>query len=100
MDTAKTYGIQNVINCLWSDNGSECSKFSALPGIVYFAYKTMNKSMENVKADFGALTGAKFDGFVSLDIPGTVMGKYTNDTTAPTAYFCITILFPDSSIVT
>jgi hypothetical protein len=43
--------------------------------------------MEDVQTDFLALTGAKFDDFVSLDIPRTVMGKYTNDTTAPTAYF-------------
>lgn len=93
IETAKAYGIHSMINCLWSDNGSDCSKFSALPSIMYFSYKAMGKELEEIRRDFMALTGMQFDDFVLLDIPRSVNGNYIDDSAAPTSYFLYNDLF-------
>lgn len=93
LNTARQNGIKSVINTLWGDNGAECSNNSALPCVTFFAYKTMGYSLADAKKAFFALTGYKFDQFVKLEYPNTLMGKETRDVACPTSNFLYNDLF-------
>lgn len=78
MESAREYGIKNVIFTVWGDNGKECSYFSVLP-MLYAArqFADGNYDMEKIKAGFKETLGLDFDVFMHLDLPSmfTVDGK-------------------------
>ena len=68
MESAREYGIKNVIFTVWGDNGKECSYFSVLP-MLYAArqFADGNYDMDKIKAGFKECLGLDFDTFMHLD---------------------------------
>ncbi len=76
INLCKKYGIKNLINCSWSDGGNEASIFSILPAIVQFSTRTHNLTDSDMKKQFFALTGYKYEDYAKLEWPDTFCGKY------------------------
>lgn len=93
LKTSEEYGIKSVMNTLWGDNGAECSVWSALPCVLYFSYRALKKSDDEIKKHFKTLTGMTFEEFASLEYPNTLMGKETRDPASPAMSFLYNDLF-------
>lgn len=75
--------MRNLINCAWSDNGGECSIFSVLPAMTYFACKAYGLSFSDAKKLFFALTDTEYDDFCKLEYANTMCGTVTDDYASP-----------------
>lgn len=70
---AKKYGVNNIFITMWGDNGSECSKYSALPTLFFIAEHVKgNTDMELIKKRFKNRFGIEFDDFMLLDKPNEI----------------------------
>lgn len=70
MRSLQEHPVDTVFFTMWGDNGSDCSKFAALPGI--FASAEMargNFDREDIARKFEASTGYRFDEFMDLELP-------------------------------
>ena len=68
MEACRECGVDGVFFTLWGDDGSECSKISVLPSLMYAA-ETINGNtdIESIKEKFKGITGYEFDDFMLLD---------------------------------
>ena len=73
-------GVDGIFFTMWGDNGSECSKFSVLPSLMFAveSYKG-NTDMNDIKAKFKEIIGCDFDSFTTLDGFDTPGGKHTGN---------------------
>lgn len=70
------HGVQQVLITAWADNGAECSLFSILPSLQYWAELCYTNGSENVRAHFPrCCMGADFDCFLCLDQPQYTPGN-------------------------
>lgn len=61
-------GVEDMFFTMWGDDGSECSKFSVLPSLMYAAELwNGNTDIESIKKKFKDLIGCEFDDFMLLD---------------------------------
>ncbi len=75
--------IKNSIMTIWGDNGAECSKYSALPGLYAVSeFAKGNFDMEKIKAGFKRHTGVSYDDFMLLDEANYVDGDSKH------SYYC------------
>lgn len=82
------YGVKDIMITLWGDDGSECSKFAAIPALFYLAeYMRGNRNEESIKEKFKEKIGIAFDDFLLLDLNSN--GKLTN----PSKYILFNDLF-------
>ena len=65
IDTCKKHGLDDYLVTCWSDNGSEASVFSTLPGL--YAIAKIARDEEIDKAEFEQIVGVKYDDFLLLD---------------------------------
>jgi len=73
MKAAKKYGVNNIFITMWGDNGSECSKYSAIPTLFFIAEHVKgNTDMQLIKEKFKKRFGIEFDEFMLLDKPNEV----------------------------
>ncbi len=64
---------------IWGDNGAECSPFTVLPALMYFAKRQKGKvNMPDIKIEFKEITGADFDSFITLDLIDMMNGDFDN----------------------
>lgn len=79
--------VKNYLMTMWGDNGSECSNFLALPGLMYLAECSYNNyDDELIKHKFERLTGLSLDIFM---VPEKIdkVGNITNaNFTDPSKY--------------
>lgn len=82
LKACKDCDIDGMVFTMWGDNGSECSKFSVLPALMYAAevYRG-NTDMDSIKKKFSDIVGADFDSFMLLDKINITEGKH-NDAVA------------------
>lgn len=72
MASCRERGVKDVFFTLWGDDGGECSRFALLPALYCAAALARGEAdMAAIKKSFERLTGAPFDGFMALDLPGT-----------------------------
>ncbi len=65
--------IKNIFMTMWGDDGSECSFFSVLPGLLYVAeYANGNYDMDKIKAKFKRIVGMDFDDFMKIELPNNI----------------------------
>jgi len=70
MRSLQEHPVDTVFFTMWGDNGADCSKFAALPGI--FAAAEMargNFDRADIAEKFEAYTGYRFDEFMDLELP-------------------------------
>ena len=73
----KNCGVDGIFFTVWGDDGSECSKFTVLPSLLYAAEAARgNTDLESIKAKFKKITGCKFDDFMLLDKLDIKGGKH------------------------
>lgn len=73
MRSCRKNQVQDVILAIWGDNGAECSRFAALPGLFFSAEFARGITDEKqIKADFQKKYGLSYDTFCLLDLPGTM----------------------------
>lgn len=78
--SCRKYGIKDVLITMWGDDGGECSFFSVLPSLQFWAedcYHT-DGDEQSLKERFTACTGGVWDDFMALDLP-----SLTPDNPAP-----------------
>ena len=74
--SCKRHGIQEVLLTMWGDNGAECSLFSILPALQYWAELCYTNGSGKVRAHFPrCCMGADFDRFLCLDEPQYTPGN-------------------------
>ena len=79
---ARKHGVDSIFITMWGDNGSECSKYSALPTLFFIAEHVRgNTDMELIKKRFKARFGIEFDDFMLLDKPNEI--ALPEDTSSP-----------------
>ena len=70
LDACEHNGCENIIICMWGDDGNECSRYSHLPSLYYIArYARGEKDMERIKAGFEEMFGIPFDDYMKIDEP-------------------------------
>ena len=70
------HNVQRVMVTAWADNGAECSLFSILPALQYWAELCYTNGSEKVRAHFPrCCMGADFDCFLCLDEPQYTPGN-------------------------
>ena len=63
-------GIDDVFLTCWKDNGGECSFFADLAAIFYASELAKGiSSMKQIKHDFEAMFGLRFDDFLKFELP-------------------------------
>lgn len=68
LDACKECGIKDILMTVWGDDGSECSRYSILPVLMFAAeYSKGNTDMDSIKAKFKEITGCDYDNFITLD---------------------------------
>ncbi|MBQ8351054.1 MAG: beta-N-acetylhexosaminidase [Clostridia bacterium] len=73
------HGVKHMIATVWGDNGSECSLYALLPGLVYTASAAYEQTDGEKVADFfGALTNMYYNDFMALNTL-----NHLNDTINP-----------------
>ena len=73
IEAAKKHGVKDIFITMWGDNGSECSKYAALPSLFFIAQHVKgNTDMELIKKKFKSKFGVEFDDFMLLDLPNEV----------------------------
>ena len=69
-------GVAGIFFTSWGDDGSECSKFTVLPALMYAAELAGgNTDIDSIKEKFKAITGCEYDTFMLLDKFDTPCGK-------------------------
>ena len=86
INAGKKFGVKNLIETMWGDNGGECSVFAVLPALAHYSYTAIGCSKDRLYNEFYALTGHSFDDFITLDYPQTFCGKFTDDIANPAKY--------------
>lgn len=70
LDACHDRGCENIIFCMWGDDGNECSRYSHLPSLYYLAkYAHGVRDTEEIKAGFEDLFGVPFDEYLLIDEP-------------------------------
>lgn len=66
-------GVNNVLICVWGDDGQECSHFAVLSSLYYAirVYQGEN-SIAKIKKEFYEITGESFNAFLDLDLPNCI----------------------------
>ena len=85
---AKKYRVKDIFVTMWGDNGSECSKYAALPTLFFIAEHVKgNTDMERIKKRFKSRFGVAFDDFMLLDKPNEIaMPKDSSSPVCPSKY--------------
>ena len=95
LDACKQNKVRNVVLTLWGDDGAECSHFSQLPSLFYFAeYAKGNSDKAKIKAKFKRLVGIEFDEFMKIDLPNDVI-PYDDGPKNPSKYMLYSDYFND-----
>ena len=70
-------GVRSAFITMWGDDGSECSRDSVLPSLVWAAALAENADAteEDVKVLFREVVGGEYDDFMLLDLPNCIPGK-------------------------
>ena len=79
MRSVQEHPVDTILFTMWGDNGGDCSKFAALPGI--FAAAEMargNFDREDIAQKFEAYTGYRFDEFMGLELPNITAEEDSN----------------------
>lgn len=90
---AKKFGVKNLLETAWGDNGGECSVFAILPALAHYAYTARGIGEERLKKEFYALTGYNFDDYMKLEDGQTFCGDFTSDVCNPAKYGLYNDLF-------
>lgn len=70
LDACETNGCENIMVCIWGDDGNECSRYSHLPSLYFIAkYASGEKDMKKIKAGFEEMFGISFDDYMKIDEP-------------------------------
>ncbi len=86
--------IKNVFMTLWGDDGSECSFYSVLPGLMFVAeYAKGNYDMDKIKAKFKRIVGVDFDDFMKIDSPNEIADYNEDYVTNPSKYMLYSDFF-------
>ena len=73
LESCRSHGVRDVFFTLWGDDGAECSRFALLPALFCAAELARgNADEEEIRRKFEAFAGVSFDGFMELDLPGTL----------------------------
>lgn len=79
LTAARKQGIKHAFMTMWGDNGAECSRFAALPGLFYVAQYAKGVTDEaKIKAKFKSMFGISFDDFMLIDSPNDFAPGETN----------------------
>ncbi|MBE6976162.1 MAG: beta-N-acetylhexosaminidase [Ruminococcaceae bacterium] len=73
MRSVREHSVSTILFTMWGDNGADCARFSALPGI--FAAAEMargNFDRADIARKFEAYTGYRFDEFMDLELPNLI----------------------------
>lgn len=91
--TMNKHSIKNFFTTCWGDNGSECSVYSILPSLCYFASHFYGETdIDAIKESFLALTDIDWDTYLLLDTPNE-MGSTKLRIECPTKYYLYSDLF-------
>ena len=70
IDACEKNGTDNIMICLWGDDGNECSRYSELPSLYYIArYAHGERDEAKIKAGFEEMFGVPFDTYMQIDDP-------------------------------
>ncbi len=65
--------IDDITVTLWGDNGGQCSFFSVLPSLLYYAERVKgNDDLSSIKKKFFDIVGETWDSFMDLDLPNKI----------------------------
>ena len=79
LNAARKCGIKHAFMTMWGDNGAECSRFAALPGLFFVSqYAKGITDEEKIKAKFKSMFGISFDDFMLIDSPNDFAPGETN----------------------
>ncbi len=93
MPAMEKQGIRNFFTTCWSDNGAECSVFSALPSLCYIALRCYGVEDKETFTDvFHALTDMELEDFLLIETPN-MMGTTKLRIECPSKYFLYSDLF-------
>ncbi|MBQ2987903.1 MAG: beta-N-acetylhexosaminidase [Clostridia bacterium] len=67
-------GVRQAFFTLWGDNGGECAYESVLPALMHAAAVARGISEDEMKREFLAITGERFDDMMDLDLPNYIFG--------------------------
>ena len=68
LDACENNGTENIIMCMWGDDGNECSRYSQLTALYYVAkYAHGVKDIGEIKRGFEELIGIPYDTFNVID---------------------------------
>ncbi|MBQ2876527.1 MAG: beta-N-acetylhexosaminidase [Clostridia bacterium] len=70
LDACEKNQTENIMICIWGDDGNECSRYSHLPALYYIAkYAQGEKDIEKIKQGFEETFGVPFDSYMEIDEP-------------------------------
>ncbi len=70
LDACEKNGTENIMICLWGDDGNECSRYSELPSLYYIAeYARGERDVNKIKDGFAEKFGVSFDEYMQIDDP-------------------------------
>ncbi len=72
----KESGVEDMIFCLWGDDGAECSKYAVLPAVLYAAQRAKGADMEQIKKMFREEFSMDLADILLLDAADHVGGKH------------------------
>ena len=68
LQACRDHKIENILFCLWGDDGAECSRYGVLPALYRFSQMVKgNDDEEKIRRGFRRIFGAEYDAFMSLD---------------------------------
>lgn len=76
LDICEEKGLDNVIVTAWGDNGGECSQFSVLPSMIYYAERAYAADASEATLDVRCKEcfGIGFDALMTMDDPNNLEG--------------------------
>ncbi|MBO4971797.1 MAG: family 20 glycosylhydrolase [Clostridia bacterium] len=76
LDVCEEKGLDNVIVTAWGDNGGECSQFSVLPSMLYYAERAYAADASEATLDVrcNECFGIGFDALMTMDDPNNLEG--------------------------
>lgn len=78
-------GVRDVLITMWGDNGGEASAWSVLPSLCYAACVAQGiTAMDGVREKFAEWVGCRYDDFLLLDLPDTIVKS--NEIVTPSKY--------------
>lgn len=83
MKAVKKYRVTHIMNTMWGDNGNEGSLFGSLPAVSWFSLRALGRTKTQIKQEFFALTGYKYDEFNKIEWPQTFCGEHVDDHSCP-----------------